>query len=564
MDWGYARMRRTVTVALTLAGMSSAFPTRAVAQNQEPRDSSAAVAPGDRSLTWLISDAELERARLAEARGGPALDRLLLRSQSVLLLPGDARLRFLAPEVQLVANSALPWSMNDGAMWAGRGATLRATTGVAAKWRRLRLVLAPEVIGESNADFDLRVPWIERPPIPPDRSEFQFEWYAYGPYSIDMPTRFGTDGSTRVHPGQSSIALNLAGTQLGFGTENQWWGPGRHNALILSNNAPGFKHYFFRPAQPLETRIGKVDFRWIVGGLEESNYFDTLSSNDLRSISAAAVTLQPTRMPGLTVGVARSVWGTSSGWSEIPARWLEVFHSTGRPNNRPQSDSALHPGGREQVYSAFARLVLPSAGLETYVEWGRTEFPTSVRDMLVSPNHTQAYTLGLQWHRPILRDSTFLRFGIENTTVEQSATVRDRPLGVWYTSRTVIQGYTHQGQPLGAAVGPGSSGQTAVLDLIGRSATFGVRAGRIRYNEDVRGISPVPDFKSWCTHDIYLYVGPRASLRSRFGLAELEMMFGNRIQAWFQVGNGCPRGDAQVDIRNNTLRLTFSRALRRD
>ena len=31
---------------------------------------------------------------------------------------------------------------------------------------------------------------------------------------------------------------------LGFGNWNAWWGPGIHNSLILSNNAPGFYHYF--------------------------------------------------------------------------------------------------------------------------------------------------------------------------------------------------------------------------------------------------------------------------------------------------------------------------------
>lgn len=536
----------------------------ALARGQEAPTSTAttpAATDSNVPLTWLISEADINRARLLEARGGPAIDRLLLRSPSVLLGTRRPGFRAFAPEVQVVNNSALPWSMNDGAMWAGRGATWHASAGVAARWGRLNLMLAPEAVWTGNADFDLRVPWIERPPIPPDRSEFQFEWYAYGPYSIDMPTRFGRERSSKLRPGQSSISLDVAAMQIGFGTESNWWGPGRHNALILSNNAPGFAHFFFRPSRPLRTRVGQLDFRWIVGGLKESKYFDTLSSNDLRSISAGAVTLNLDRAPGLTIGLSRSVWGTSTGWNEILLRWLEVLHGTGRPNNVALSDSALYPGGREQLYSLFARWVVPRAGLETYVEWGRTEFPTSLRDLLVAPNHTQAYTVGLQWQRPVLRDSTFFRFGAENTTVEQSTTYRNRPSGVWYTSRRVIQGYTNEGQPLGAAVGPGSSGQVLQLDLARGGSFVGMRAGRIRYNEDVRSISPVPYFKSWCTHDIYLYWGPRAAIQTRLGLAEIDMTFGNRIQAWFQVGNGCPRGDAQVDIRNNTLRLTFSRLL---
>lgn len=547
-------------ISLALAGGIASTVTNAAAQGDSVRVDSIVVLPDTAApVTWLISDLQLERARLAEARGGRPVDGLLLRSPSVLLRSADSDFRVLGPEFQMVNNSALPWSMNDGAMWAGRGANWRLTGGVAARLGRLNVVLAPELVTSNNSDFDLRTPWIERPPIPPDRSEFQFEWYAFGPYSIDMPTRFGTEKIQSLRGGQSSIAVDVGATQLGFGTENNWWGPGIHNALILSNNAPGFKHFFFRSARPLNTRLGNVDFRWIVGGLKESEYFDTVSTNDLRSISAGAVTLEFLRPSGLTIGFARSVFGTSDGWSEIPLRWLEVLHGTGRPNNRALSDSALYPGGRDQVYSLFARLVLPRAGLETYVEWGRTEFPQSIRDLLVAPNHTQAYTLGLQWQRPIWRDSTLLRFGVENTTVEQSATFRDRPLGVWYTSRTVVQGYTNEGQPLGAAVGPGSSGQIIVLDFIRPNALFGLKAGRTRYNEDVRAISPIYWFKAWCTHDINLYWGGRASVQSRLGLVELDMTFGNRIQAWFQVGSGCPRGDAMVDIRNNTIRLTLSR-----
>jgi len=87
--------------------------------------------------------------------------------------------------------------------------------------------------------------------------------------------------------------------------------------------------------------------------------------------------------------------------------------------------------------------------------------------------------------------------------------------------------------------------------------SVGMKVGRIRYNEDVRSISPILEFKSWCTHDIDLYWGPRLTSKSRFGFAALEYAVGNRIQPWFQVRSGCPRGDAMVDIRNNTLSITW-------
>jgi hypothetical protein len=148
----------------------------------------------------------------------------------------------------------------------------------------------------------------------------------------------------------------------------------------------------------------------------------------------------------------------------------------------------------------------------------------------------------------------------ENTSVEQSATFRDRAVGVWYTSRKVIQGYTNRGQPLGASVGPGSSGQNLNIDYMRPLWAVGVKAGRMRLNEDVRSIyysnnSPFY-YKAWCSHDIDLYYGLRASGQSRAGFAALDLTFGNRIQPWFQTITGCPSGPNMVDIRNNTVSIT--------
>jgi Capsule assembly protein Wzi len=511
----------------------------------------------------LISPYQLERQRLAELAGEETMIPMTLRSVSATisrLEPETRTFGLFRPEFELVNNSALPWSINTGDLWAGRGASKMLAGGFFARFGRVQIVFAPELIFEANQYFQLHIPEIERPPIPPDRSQWQFQWYANGPYSIDMPTRFGDKSISRLSAGQSSIVVGIKYVELGLSNENEWWGPGIGNALVLSNNAPGFPHYFLRTAKPIVTRIGDIDVRWLVGGLTESAFFDTTSTNNVRSITAGALTLRLHNPPGLTLGVTRSVWMTASGWSQIPFRWLELFHPIGWPNRVPLSDSLLAPGGRDQIFSLFARWVMPESGFELYGEWGRTEFPPSLRNFLIAPNHTQAYTVGLQWRRPGFTPTDFWRVQAENTSVEQSATFRDRAVGVWYTSRKVIQGYTNLGRPLGASVGPGSSGQNINIDYMRPRWAIGLKAGRMRLNEDVRSIAavnPLFSFKSWCTHDIDLYYGVRASTQSRLGFTALDLTFGNRIQPWFQVRSGCPRGDAMVDIRNNTVNFTW-------
>ena len=552
-----------LSAAPPLTAQTSPDSTRAAAG---ARPESAAVAPSTRNLidgVSLISSWQLERQRLAELAGEETMIPMTLRSVSATisrLEPVERTFGLFRPEFELIANSALPWSINTGDLWAGRGANIMVAGGFFARFGRVQIVVAPQLISEANRYFQLHIPEIERPPIPPDRSQWQFQWYAYGPYSIDMPTRFGDKTIGRLSAGQSSISVGIRNVQLGLSNENEWWGPGIGNALVLSNNAPGFPHYFLRTAQPVRTRIGDLDLRWLVGGLTESPFFDTTSTNNLRSITAGALALRLRKPSGLTVGVTRSVWETATGWGQVPLRWFELFHPIGWPNRRALHDSTLSPGGRDQIFSLFARWVMPESGFELYGEWGRTEFPPSLRNFLIAPNHTQAYTLGFQWRRPGLTPTDFWRVQAENTSVEQAATFRDRPEGVWYTSRKVVQGYTNRGRPLGASVGPGSSGQNINIDYMRPLWAIGFKAGRMRLNEDVRSISavdPIYWFKSWCTHDIDLYYGARASKQSRFGFAALDLTFGNRIQPWFQVRSGCPRGDAMVDIRNNTVSINF-------
>ena len=484
---------------------------------------------------------------------------MTLRSVSAIisrLEPAGRRFVWFRPEFQLVNNSALPWSINDGDLWAGRGRNTVIAGGVVARHGRVQIVFAPQLISEANKYFQLHIPTIDRPTIPPDRSPWQFEWYANGPYSIDMPTRFGDRKIRRLSAGESSILVGIRKLQFGLSNENEWWGPGINNALVLSNNAPGFPHYFLRTAKPISTRIGDVDARWLVGGLTESGFFDTTSTNNLRSITAGALTLKLHKPSGLTLGVTRSVWMTANGWGQVPFRWLELFHPIGWPNRQALNDSLLAPGGRDQIFSLFARWVMPESGFELYGEWGRTEFPPSLRNFLIAPNHTQAYTVGFQWRRPGLTPTDFWRVQAENTSVEQSATFRDRPVGVWYTSRKVIQGYTNRGQPLGASVGPGSSGQNINIDYMRPLWALGLKAGRMRLNEDVRSIAaldPIYWYRGACTHDIDLYYGARGSHQSRYGFAALDLTFGYRLQPWFQNLTGCPStSPASFEIRNNT------------
>jgi hypothetical protein len=542
---------------LAVALVAAAAPSLPVAAPAQGTTSSRG------SVLFRIGSEADERWRLDQLLRGASTEGYLLRSAASLTdtLPGEgAELRwaFVLPELIAVHNSALPYSVNDGSLWAGRGWSASVVGGVRGQLRGLRVVVAPTLSWASNRDFELPTDVRAAPPIPPPRSPYAYPWRVHR-NSIDYPLRFGPDAVAQVDAGQSALYMHHDRVEYGLSSENQWWGPGIRNALLLSNNAPGFGHAFVRTARPLRTPVGAVEARYLLGGLTESAYFADSPTYRHRSFSALAFTVQPGVAPGLTLGGARAVIAPLVKRGEIPRHLFDVLSSTGRPNARPLSDPSQTPG-RDQLLSLFARYVLPGYGFESYVEWGRAEMPASVRDALVAPSHSQGYSMGLQWARADVVKGAALRLQLEHTAVSQGSSFAVTPSGSWYTSRAVLQGFTQRGQVLGAAVGPGGSGQWFGGDLIAHAWTGGVFAGRIRWDDDSYFEIPRPNGSGYCKHDVSLLVGTRGSYRTGAGSAGLSLTLANRLNTFYQNFGECPNNADRVDTRNATLGVTLSPA----
>lgn len=410
----------------------------------------------------------------------------------------------------------------------------------------MRIIFAPEIILSANSDWVLRHDFYVAN-LPPNRSPYDFPFYV-GASTIDQPMRFGNKPIGRIDLGETTAMLSSDRFAFGFSNENEWWGPGIRNAIVLSNNAPGFPHLFLRTARPLKTRLGDVEMRWLVGGLTESAYFDTDTTNNTRSLASIAATLQTHWDPNLSFGFARSVYATATGWSQVPWRWFDVLARTSR--------TKLQTPSKDQLFSLFGRWVFPSDGVELYAEWARLELQPSLREFLIAPNHTQGYTLGLQWRGPSWRDGNFRLQG-EITQLEQSATFRDQAGPSWYTSTRVIQGYTNRGEVLGASIGPGASSQFLAGDFLRGDWRLGTFAGRIRWNEDVHDNYGFPAYAAFCNQDVSMYGGLRGAKKGARGTLTADLTIQNRLNAFFQNAGGCPL-DRRLDIHNTTLSISFS------
>jgi hypothetical protein len=468
------------------------------------------------------------------------------------------RLAVAPPDLSFLTHSGFPHSLNDGAIAAGRGFNARILTGLRAEWGRVRLTFAPELVHADNIEVqDLR--GAPRPALPPTRNRWGNPWHVI-PNSIDMPLRMGDDAHSRLDAGQSSLIVAAGPVEVGGATENEWWGPAIRNALVLSNNAPGFPHLFVRTDAPLVTRVGDFEGRWLIGGLTESAFFDADPTNDLRSISLLGLTWRPRWARDLTLGLARAVFAPAAGWSDVLSDFGQVFADVGTPNALPLSDSTQR-SGRDQIFSLFFRWVFPKDGFEAYGEWGRAEQPLSLRDFLEQPDHSQAYTLGLQWLGPtIAAERRFrgrARVQAEVSFLQQSATFRYRPIGTWYTSRAVVQGYTHRGQVLGAGIGPGSSSQYVGVGYEAPAWSVGLFLERIRWDEDAHTVQPEPLFHSFCTHDVTFMHGASARVWTPAGVISARFNSGWRINTHYADFFPCNAGQS-LDIRNRSVSISFS------
>jgi hypothetical protein len=213
------------TVPALFALLSAAAGIAPPAAAQQPADT-----PGAWNvITPLvpIGGAAEESLRLRQLLGEVPTDGYLIRSTSTLTgTPGRGEAEALLwsivpPTIDFVWNSDLPFALNQGGLWAGRGSSAQVTAGVQLVRGPVRLILAPTVEYSQNQDFQV---------IPADsagRSQFTLPWRA-GRHSADLPLRFGDRPLHLLHLGQSSLTYRAGGVA----------GGPRHREPVVGSRGP--------------------------------------------------------------------------------------------------------------------------------------------------------------------------------------------------------------------------------------------------------------------------------------------------------------------------------------
>jgi len=374
-----------------------------------------------------------------------------------------------------VYNSRYPRTANDAALWAGRGVSTAVSAGARLTWGPVTAVLDPTAYYSQNRAFDL-APETGRGV---DRSGLSPYAYAWQNGRIDWPERFGPEAFTGLDWGQTGVRVSAGAFTAGFSTENLWWGPAIKNPIIMSATGPGFPHLDLGTARPVWIGIGRAEARVLWGRLAESAYFDTIPGNDGRFFSGIVLGIQPRWVKGLTLGITRVFY---QAWDSLAASdYVAIFQTVFKAGLATPTDP-LGNDLRDQLLSLVARWTFPEAGFEAYVEWARNDHNADLRDLLLQPDHSRAYTLGFQQLLPSGGGRVRLRG--ELTTLGRPATIQTRATPTYYLHGIVRQGYTHRGQLLGAPIGPGSQSQWLALDRYDARGRLGLAFQRVRFDDD--------------------------------------------------------------------------------
>jgi hypothetical protein len=387
--------------------------------------------------------------------------------------------------VTLHYNNNLTQSDNDGSMIPATGMQQRITIGATIHFENLLIQLQPEFVNAANTSPTSFTG-------DPSNGNYWSRYYLYTINKIDNLTRFGTSTYSKFFPGQSRISFQLKHISVGISTENLWWGPGIRNSLVLTNNAPGFLHATINTYKPIPTKWGNIEFQAIFGQLNKTP-FEAEDNPIMKTIWAGGIANKQ--------DIGRNIFGYIFSYNPIWTPNLFISFSGmsyfyNQSAEMQSSDLLLDFENKKQTArlgALYFRYKMPKENAELYVEYGRSNRWAAPWNIFGDTIPT-GYTAGFRKLISVGKlNKAHISIGGEITQLQlpDARIVFNpaNPLSIpktysWYTNPYISQGYTNNGQVMGASIGPGSNSQTLYLSWIKGAKRIGVQIERVANNND--------------------------------------------------------------------------------
>ncbi len=206
------------------------------------------------------------------------------------------------------------------------------------------------------------------------------------------------------------ILYNYKNFQIGIGNWNDWWGPGVHNSLVLSNNAKGFYNY----------HIGTKDYLKINSKLKTKfKYTISLPMKNSFGSEFFLTTIQTEIKYGKTgLGIANHI--LSGGYNDINWKLHNAILSHFDKNKKKYWD---------QITDLYIKYVSTKTGLNFFLEFGIPSRSIDNNAILFS-DHATGSNIGLRKYG--LFGISELQFGFEYTRLIQGQYYNLLPTPNWY------------------------------------------------------------------------------------------------------------------------------------
>jgi hypothetical protein len=380
-------------------------------------------------------------------------------------------------------NSLLPQGVNDGNIFPARGWQERFSIGINLQWGLIDINYQPEKLSLENLSQEYYAG-------NPNDGNFMFKYFGMVANNIDHFRQLGYEKIDTTSFGQSRVGLKNKYISFGYSTENIWWGPGKRNSLIFSNNAGGFRHYYLNSVEPIKTIIGSFEFSSIIGTLDTTKYTDidqellnvcrpckVFKNLDQRKIDAITINWNPKWIRNLYLGYAFS---------------RQYYANT--KNDFGQSYSFFSKDRTQQLLgSMMFRFKLPKDHAEFYGELGLPDEPAYPWKFFKDNNPRTGFILGASKLVLIRNGRSYLNLNFEFTQLQLMNPKSIFNLGYplvggqpnsWYLNKYIKQGWSNNGQLMGASIGPGSNSQNFSFSWIKGFKKIGIFIERIVHNND--------------------------------------------------------------------------------
>lgn len=462
-------------------------------------------------------------------------------------------------------NDSVPLTLNEESFYPSTGWQERFTAGVQLKLGRLLVDFQPEYVKAEN----LKQAAISEVNADPN---YFTRLYFMQLNVIDWPSQFGIKPIEKFYLGQSSVKLLFNNMYVGLSNENIWWGPGRRNALIMTNNAPGFLHADVKTAKPVKTIFGSIEMQAVFGKLDSSGVepFENTrqqrywpgayipKENIRRQLLGFVFTWQPKWVKNLYLGYAGAYYG-----------YVTYEYKNGQPLAAYPYTNTVVKGKGAKLGSIFFRYSMPKDRAEIYGEFGRGDrLPTPWS--LTEDTIPLGYVVGLRkWmklrgqnHIEVSMELSHLQLPDPRLIFNANNPFSAAKTNSWYTNAQIRHGYTHSGQLLGAGIGPGGNSQFMGISWVNRHNRIGIHGERRVHNSDMNYLVNLagtigygPYYRSWTS----LTYGAHAQVRVAGLYLSASYNVGNSLNyQWVKIDGG-DNGPSSSDkpVKNITFTAQY-------